>query len=95
MLPPELYDAFAGIPATAKVVQMFEHLMELSGEPKFALDGDGAVLDGPITKEALKAMQRDPLYHTKKDPVHIAKVRAGYARLAGAKQNDGRPTRTS
>ena len=95
MLPPDLYDAFAGIPATASVVKMFEHIMELSGEAKFALDESGAVADGPITKEQLKAMQRDPLYWSKKDPVHIAKVRAGFARLAGNKQADGRPRRTS
>ena len=80
------YNVFAGIPASAGMVQLFEAVMELNGQPKFNMTSTTEFQE-TVTREDLMAAQRDPKYwQNGGDPSHIAKVRAMSAQLA--KQRD-------
>ena len=80
------YNVFAGIPASAGMVQLFEAVMELNGQPKFNMTSTTEFQE-TVTREDLMAAQRDPKYwQNGGDPAHIAKVRAMSAQLA--KQRD-------
>jgi len=82
----EQYNVFAGIPASAGMVQLFEAVMELNGQPKFNMTSTTEFQE-TVTREDLMAAQRDPKYwQNGGDPSHIAKVRAMSAQLA--KQRD-------
>lgn len=80
-LSPEAYQVFAKIPASAEVVQLYEELMELNGQPQFNMV-DSNSFQEEITEADLKSMQQDPKYWREQDPAFIAKVRAGFDRLA-------------
>jgi hypothetical protein len=80
-LKKENFETMASLATTAKTVQLFEELMELSGEPTFQISEDGDSYTEALTKDDLKAMMQDPRYHRDHDPAYIAKVRAGFAKL--------------
>lgn len=86
VLTEDQYNVFASIPASAGMVQLFEGLMELNGQPKFNMTSTTEFQE-TVTREDLMAAQRDPKYwQNGGDPAHIAKVRAMSAQLA--KQRD-------
>lgn len=80
--PQEIYDAFAGIPATANMIKLFEHVMTLSGEPAFKLDETGHY-PKTVTKDSLREAMADPKYRAG-DPSHVAMVRAMTRKLAAS-----------
>jgi len=80
-LSNEAYTAFANIPASANMVQLFEELMELNGQPQFNMVSDTQFQER-LSREELMSMQNDPKYWKDKDPAFIAKVRAGFAQYA-------------
>jgi len=79
-LSDEAYGAFANIQASASMVQLFEELMELNGQPKFNMETPTQFQER-ISREDLMAMQQDPRYWKEKDPAFISKVRAGFEQL--------------
>ena len=79
--PQEIYDAFSGIPATAKMVKLFEHVMTLSGEPTFKLEENGSYTKA-VSRDTLREAMSDPKYRAG-DPTHVAMVRAMTRKLAG------------
>jgi len=83
-LSEEAYAAFAGIPASAAMVQLFEELMELNGQPQFNMTSENQFQER-LSKEDLMSMQNDPKYWKDKDPAFIAKVRAGFAQYSRGK----------
>lgn len=80
--PQEIYNAFAGIPATANMVKLFEHVMTLSGEPAIRVD-DTASFNAKVTPDSLREMMSDPRYWREKDPVFVKQVRAAARKLSG------------
>ena len=74
-LSEEAYNVFAEIPASAGMVQFFEEVMELNGQPKFNMTSE-ATFQEDVTDNDLKAAIADPKYWKDRDPVHIAKVQA-------------------
>ena len=79
---------FAGIPASAGMVKLFEGIMELNGQPKFNMTSTTEFQE-TVTREDLMAAQRDPKYwQNGGDPAHVAKVRAMSAQLAKQKQSN-------
>ena len=66
------------------MVQCFEELMELNGQPAFNMMESGSFQE-EISEDDLKSMQNDPRYWRDKDPAFIQKVRAGFANLAAKK----------
>lgn len=80
-LSSEAYSAFANIPASANMVQLFEELMELNGQPQFNMVSETEFQER-LSREDLMAMQNDPKYWKEKDPAYIAKVRQGFAQYA-------------
>lgn len=84
-LSKEAYEVFADIPASAGMVQFFEEVMELNGQPQFNMTSE-ATFQEDITQDDLKAAQADPKYWRDRDPVHIAKVQA-MARKIGLKKH--------
>jgi len=80
-LSAEAYNVFANVPASAGMVQLFEELMELNGQPQFNMTSDSEFQER-ISREDLMSMQNDPRYWKEKDPAFISKVRAGFAQLA-------------
>lgn len=79
--PKELYAKFAGIPAEASTIQLFEHMMMLSGEPAFVPSEGGMGFQQTVTKESVTALQASEGYR-KGDPAVVQQVRAGWKRLA-------------
>ena len=63
------------------MVQLFEELMELGGQPQFNMVSPSEFQER-ISKEELQQMQNDPKYWKEKDPAFIAKVRAGFKQHA-------------
>lgn len=80
-LSDDAYSAFANIPASANMVQLFEELMELNGQPQFNMTSETEFQER-ISREDLMSMQNDPRYWKEKDPAFISKVRAGFAQLS-------------
>ena len=80
-LSEDAYSVFANVPASAGMVQLFEELMELGGQPQFNMVSPSEFQER-ITKEELQQMQNDPKYWKEKDPAFIAKVRAGFKQHA-------------
>ena len=80
--PQAVYDTFAGMPARADLVQMFEHIMTLAGEPAFTPSETPSGFIETVTKESLQAMQKDPKYWRDKDPAFVRQVSAGFRKLA-------------
>ena len=74
-LSEEAYNVFSEIPASAGMVQFFEEVMELNGQPKFNMTSE-ATFQEDVTANDLKAAIADPKYWKERDPVHIAKVQA-------------------
>jgi len=83
-LSDDAYQAFANIPASANMVQLFEELMELNGQPQFNMVTESEFQER-VSIEDLRSMQNDPRYWKEKDPAFISKVRAGFAQYARAK----------
>ena len=83
-LSPQAYEVFSSIPASAGMVQTFEELMELNGQPQFSMMDSGHFQE-EISAEDLRNMQNDPRYWKEKDPAFIQKVRAGFNNLAAKK----------
>lgn len=83
-LSPQSYEVFSSIPASAAMVQTFEELMELNGQPQFNMMDSGSFQE-EISAEDLRNMQNDPRYWKEKDPAFIQKVRAGFNNLAAKK----------
>ena len=63
------------------MVQLFEEVMELNGQPKFNMVSESEFQE-QLSKEDLMSMQNDPRYWKDKDPAFIAKVRQGFAQYA-------------
>lgn len=80
-LSDKAYEAFANIPASANMVELFEELMELNGQPQFNMVSDSEFQER-LSIEDLRSMQNDPKYWKDKDPAFIAKVRQGFAQYA-------------
>ena len=80
-LTDEAYSVFAGVPASAGMVQLFEELMELNGQPQFTMTSETQFQER-LSKEDLMSMQNDPKYWKEKDPAFIAKVRQGFAQYS-------------
>ena len=78
------YDTFAAIPATAAMVQTFEELMELNGQPQFNMVDSNSFQES-LSIDDLRSMQNDPRYWKDKDPAFIAKVRQGFKQVSLAK----------
>ena len=76
-LTQEGYEVFANIPASAGMVQLFEELMELNGQPQFNMVSETEFQE-VLSLDELRSMQNDPKYWKEKDPAYIAKVRAGF-----------------
>ena len=76
-LTEEAYNVFANIPASSNMVQLFEELMELNGQPQFNMVSETEFQE-VISLDDLRSMQNDPKYWKEKDPSFIAKVRAGF-----------------
>ena len=76
-LTEEAYNVFANIPASSNMVQLFEELMELNGQPQFNMVSETEFQE-VISLDDLSSMQNDPKYWKEKDPSFIAKVRAGF-----------------
>lgn len=83
-LSQQAYDTFARMPATKANIEMWEEIMELTGEPKFAISQAGTVKE-TLTMDDVKAMMNDPKYwdSSKRDPQHVARVRAALRRING------------
>ena len=80
-LSEQAYSVFANVPASSGMVQLFEELMELNGQPQFNMTSDTEFQER-ISREDLMSMQNDPRYWKEKDQAFISKVRAGFAQLA-------------
>jgi len=76
-LTQEGYGVFANIPASAGMVQLFEELMELNGQPQFNMVSETEFQE-VLSLDELRSMQNDPRYWREKDSAYIAKVRAGF-----------------
>lgn len=76
-LSEEAYNVFANVPASAGMVQLFEELMELNGQPQFNMVSESEFQE-QISIDDLRTMQNDPRYWKEKDPAFIARVRAGF-----------------
>jgi hypothetical protein len=76
-LSEEAYAAFANTPASANMVQLFEELMELNGQPQFNMVSPTEFQER-LSIDDLRLMQQDERYWKDKDPAFIAKVRAGF-----------------
>lgn len=77
-LSEESYQVFANLPASAGMVQLYEELMELNGQPQFNMVSNTEFQER-ISLDELRSMQNDPRYWKDKDPAFISKVRAGFA----------------
>ena len=81
-LSEDAYKVFASIPATAGMVQAFEEIMQLNGQPKFNMTSPTEFQE-TVTKEDLQSAQSDPKYWKNGgDPAYVAKVRAMADQLA-------------
>lgn len=82
-LSQKAYDAYARIPATAENIALFEEIMELAGEPKFAISQAGTVKEN-LTMDDIKTMMADPRYwhDAKREPAFVQRVKAGLRKLA-------------
>lgn len=80
-LSDSAYEAFANVPASAAMVQLFEELMELNGQPKFNMVSESDFQER-LSLDDLRSMQNDPKYWKEKDPAFIAKVRQGFAQYS-------------
>ena len=69
-LSEEGYNVFANIPASAGMVQLFEELMELNGQPQFNMISETEFQE-TLSLDELRAMQNDPKYWKEKDPSYI------------------------
>ena len=76
-LSEDAYEVFANIPASAGMVQLFEELMELNGQPQFNMTSDTEFQE-VLSIDDLRSMQNDPKYWKEKDPAFIQKVRQGF-----------------
>jgi hypothetical protein len=79
-LSEDAYQVFANLPASAGMVQLYEELMELNGQPQFNMVSNTEFQER-ISLDELRSMQNDPKYWKEKDPAFISKVRAGFASL--------------
>ena len=75
----------ANMATTADTISLFEEIMELSGEPTFAMNEDTGNFNESMTKEKLHEMQADPRYWKDQDPAFINRVQAGYRKLSKGK----------
>jgi len=80
-LSEDAYQVFANIPASAGMVQLFEELMELNGQPQFNMTSDTEFQEA-LSLDDLRAMQNDPKYWKDKDPAFIGRVRQGFAQYS-------------
>ena len=76
-LSEKAYDVFANIPASSGMVELFEELMEVAGQPQFNMTSDSEFQE-VLSLDDLRSMQNDPKYWKEKDPAFIAKVRQGF-----------------
>lgn len=81
-LPQDLYNVFASVPATAGMIRLFEHVMTLSGEPRFMPADNLAGFQQTLSKADVEKMMADPRYWRDRDPQHIATVRAAMRKLS-------------
>ena len=80
-LSDKAYAVFANVPASAGMVELFEELMELNGQPQFNMVSNSEFQE-QLSIDDLRAMQNDPKYWKEKDPSYIAKVRQGFAQYS-------------
>lgn len=80
-LSEQAYNVFANVPASAGMVELFEELMELNGQPQFNMVSNSEFQE-QLSLDDLRSMQNDPKYWKEKDPAYIAKVRQGFAQYS-------------
>lgn len=80
-LSESAYSVFASVPASSDMVQLFEELMELNGQPQFNMTSDSEFQE-QLSIDDLRTMQNDPKYWKEKDQAFIAKVRQGFAQYS-------------
>ena len=83
-LSEKAYQVFANVPASAGMVELFEELMELNGQPQFNMVSESEFQE-QLSLDDLRSMQNDPKYWKEKDPAYIARVRQGFAQYANRK----------
>jgi len=83
-LSDKAYQVFANVPASAGMVELFEELMELNGQPQFNMVSESEFQE-QLSIDDLRSMQNDPKYWKEKDPAFIAKVRQGFAQYSRRK----------
>lgn len=76
-LSEKAYNVFANVPASAGMVELFEELMELNGQPQFNMVSESEFQE-QLSIDDLRAMQQDPKYWKEKDPAFINRVRQGF-----------------
>lgn len=76
-LSEKAYNVFANVPASAGMVELFEELMELNGQPQFNMVSESEFQE-QLNIDDLRAMQQDPRYWKEKDPAFINRVRQGF-----------------
>lgn len=82
-LSPDSQEALKGIAVTADAVTFIEELMELAGNPALKINEETGNYNEAYSKAELKEMMNDERYWKNGgDPTYIAKVRAGFRRLA-------------
>ena len=76
-LSEKAYNVFANVPASAGMVELFEELMELNGQPQFNMVSESEFQE-QLSIDDLRAMQQDPKYWKEKDQAFINRVRQGF-----------------
>jgi len=80
-LSEEAYNVFANVPASAGMVQLFEELMELNGQPQFNMISQTEFQE-TLSIDDLRNMQQDPRYWKGNDPAFVERVKAGFAQYS-------------
>lgn len=76
--------SLAQFTVTAAAVTFMEEIMELAGNPALKIDEETGKYNESYSKDELKEMMNDERYWKNGgDPSYVAKVRAGFKRLAG------------
>tara|TARA_B100001939_G_scaffold336572_1_gene339824 strand:+ start:2213 stop:2998 length:786 start_codon:yes stop_codon:yes gene_type:complete len=81
------YEKFANLRADAGMVQLFEEIMELNGQPKFNMTSNTEFQER-LNLDEIRSMQNDPKYWKEKDPAFINKVKMAFEDYAKRKESN-------
>lgn len=70
-----------GLAVTAPWIEAIEEIMQMTGEPAFAMEESGDI-KGEHSLDDLKAMMQDPRYWRDQDPKFVREVRMGFEKHA-------------